>query len=106
MSFNVEPITDTQTDIAYGDTVQRLVLKQLRISGPTGETTISAYGEDKVLEHENGALLDVDAMYTFNEPEICVETNIDELDDYEYVQWNFTSIASFETWLTKNASLA
>lgn len=106
MSFDVEPITEEHDDSAWGERKTRTVLDQLRIAGPSGERTIEAHGADGVIQHESGALLDVDAMYTFGEPEIFVETNIDELDDYEYNQWKFTSIAGFEEWLTNNASLA
>ena len=105
MSVTVEPITEEQFEDSYGEIKSRLVLTELRITTPRGTRTIPPHGERRVLRHSDGTILDVDAAYYFNEPEIVVETNTDDIGQGEYRHWEFTSIAEFERWVGSNAEL-
>lgn len=102
--MEIEPVTSTTYDRGYGEVKEYKHLDKLRIES-NGMVCELPARSDGAFVHTEGYQLTVDADIFFGDPDITVETDSDDVDEYGYEQWNFESFAALGAWLEKNAML-
>ncbi len=104
MALTVELETNTEVEqtAGGGEVEEYTVLTAMRFTDGSTQHEIDPHGSEAVLRSPDGTRFDVHASYHLGDPEIWVETTMDDIEDGEYVSERFTSVCSFEEWLDEH----